>query len=69
MEHNRWWIMDDVLGSTVAEYTGKILHHKVRESSFFDKKDYESALKDAFLTIDKELKQGISWENCREKHY
>ncbi|CAO3595589.1 unnamed protein product [Absidia cylindrospora] len=44
-------------GSTVAEYTGNILHHKVRESSFFDKKDYRSALKDAFLTIDKDLKE------------
>ncbi|KAI8081648.1 phosphatase 2C-like domain-containing protein [Halteromyces radiatus] len=44
-------------GSTVAEYTGDVLHQKVRESPFFDKKDYRSALKDAFLTIDKDLKE------------
>ncbi|CAO3618259.1 unnamed protein product [Cunninghamella echinulata] len=43
-------------GSTVAEYTGEILHRKIRESPFFDKKQYREALKDAFLTIDKELK-------------
>jgi hypothetical protein len=52
----------------VAEYTGKILHQKVRESLFFDNKDYEAALKDAFLTIDKELKQGMSWDNALEQY-
>lgn len=46
------------LGSTVAEYTGNVLHHKVRSSPYFDKKEYRLALKDAFLTIDQDLKEG-----------
>ncbi|KAI8340016.1 phosphatase 2C-domain-containing protein [Chlamydoabsidia padenii] len=44
-------------GSTVAEYTGNVLHNKVRSSPFFDKKEYRLALKDAFLTIDQDLKE------------
>ncbi|SAM02339.1 hypothetical protein [Absidia glauca] len=44
-------------GSTVAEYTGNVLHHKVRSSPYFDKKEYRLALKDAFLTIDQDLKE------------
>ncbi|KAI8075133.1 phosphatase 2C-like domain-containing protein [Gongronella butleri] len=44
-------------GSTVAEYTGQHLHNKIRQSAFFDKKEYRAALKDAFLSMDEELKR------------
>ncbi|KAI8332400.1 phosphatase 2C-like domain-containing protein [Chlamydoabsidia padenii] len=56
-EASYFGVYDGHGGSTVAKYTGNILHHKVRESQFFDKREYRSALKDAFLTIDKELQE------------
>ncbi|OAD76762.1 hypothetical protein PHYBLDRAFT_131698 [Phycomyces blakesleeanus NRRL 1555(-)] len=42
-------------GSKVAEYTGNQMHNKVRNSPFFDKKDYKEALRDAFMSLDKEI--------------
>ncbi|KAI9005506.1 phosphatase 2C-like domain-containing protein [Phycomyces nitens] len=42
-------------GKNVAEYTGRQMHNKVRKSPFFDKKDYKEALRDAFMSLDKEI--------------
>jgi protein phosphatase 2C family protein 2/3 len=47
------------LGSAVAKYTGESLHHRVRESDYFDKKEYAKALTDAYMKLDKELAEGI----------
>jgi hypothetical protein len=58
MDGQRTVVKHYLLGSTVAEYTGNVLHHKVRSSPYFDKKEYRLALKDAFLTIDQDLKEG-----------
>ncbi|KAG0169302.1 Protein phosphatase 2C 2 [Apophysomyces sp. BC1034] len=43
-------------GSTIAQYTGKTLHHKVRENPHFDQKEYRKALKGAFMSIDQDLR-------------
>lgn len=45
-------------GATIAQYTGQVLHQKIRESENFDKKQYREALKDGFMHIDKELSEG-----------
>ncbi|OBZ81488.1 Protein phosphatase 2C 2 [Choanephora cucurbitarum] len=42
-------------GSTVAQYTGQTLHHRVLESSHFEKKSYAQAMTEAYLQLDKEL--------------
>lgn len=47
------------LGSAVAKYTGESLHHRVRESDYFDKKEYAKALTDAYMKLDKELAEGM----------
>ncbi|KAI8373089.1 phosphatase 2C-like domain-containing protein [Radiomyces spectabilis] len=44
-------------GSTIAQYTGQALHLKLHESEHFKKKEYKEALKDAYLSLDKELKE------------
>ncbi|KAI9498096.1 phosphatase 2C-like domain-containing protein [Zychaea mexicana] len=44
-------------GATIAQYTGQVLHKKIRESSHFDRKEYHEALKDGFLSIDKDLSE------------
>lgn len=49
------------LGSTVAQYTGQTLHHRVIESAFFEKKEYAKALVDSYLLLDRELLEGIHW--------
>lgn len=45
-------------GSTVAQYTGQTLHHRVIESSHYKEKEYAKALIDAYLKLDVELLQG-----------
>lgn len=45
-------------GSTVAQYTGQTLHHRVVESAHFKEKNYAKALVDAYLKLDVELLQG-----------
>lgn len=47
-------------GATIAQYTGQVLHKKVRESKHFDRKEYREALKDGYMTIDKEISEGNS---------
>ncbi|CAO0789589.1 unnamed protein product [Mucor circinelloides] len=44
-------------GSTVAQYTGQTLHHRVIESAHFKEKNYAKALVDAYLKLDVELLQ------------
>ncbi|ORY94467.1 phosphatase 2C-like domain-containing protein [Syncephalastrum racemosum] len=44
-------------GATIAQYTGQVLHRKIRESENFEKKQYREALKDGFMHIDKELSE------------
>ncbi|GAN03611.1 conserved hypothetical protein [Mucor ambiguus] len=44
-------------GSTVAQYTGQTLHHRVIESSHYKEKEYAKALVDAYLKLDVELLQ------------
>ncbi|KAI7857112.1 phosphatase 2C-like domain-containing protein [Circinella umbellata] len=44
-------------GATIAQYTGQILHKKIRESSHFDKNEFKEALKDGFISIDKDLSE------------
>ncbi|CAO3677847.1 unnamed protein product [Rhizopus microsporus] len=48
-------------GSAVAKYTGESLHHRVRESDYFDKKEYAKALTDAYMKLDKELAEDQSF--------
>lgn len=48
------------IGSTIAQYTGQILHEKLLESPHFKAKEYPEALKDAFLNVDKSLLEGKS---------
>ncbi|CAO3670507.1 unnamed protein product [Rhizopus stolonifer] len=50
-------------GSAVANYTGKTLHHRVRHSEYFDKKEYAKAFTDAYLKLDKELSEDQSFIN------
>jgi hypothetical protein len=47
-----------LLGSTVAQYTGQTLHHRVLASPYFEKKEYSKALVESFLLLDKELLEG-----------
>ncbi|KAI7889899.1 phosphatase 2C-like domain-containing protein [Mucor mucedo] len=42
-------------GSTVAQYTGQTLHHRVLESPLFGKKYYTTALVESFMQLDREL--------------
>ncbi|KAI8977310.1 phosphatase 2C-like domain-containing protein [Mycotypha africana] len=42
-------------GSTIAQYTGENLHHRVINNPYFAKKEYEKALTAAFKELDKEL--------------
>ncbi|KAI7879279.1 PP2C-domain-containing protein [Lichtheimia hyalospora FSU 10163] len=44
-------------GATIAQYTGQTLHKKIRGSQFFDQKEFKKALKDGFLSIDRELSE------------
>lgn len=44
-------------GSTVAQYTGQTLHHRVIESPHYKEKEYVKALVDAYLKLDVELLQ------------
>lgn len=36
-----------------------MLHRKIRESKHFERKEYREALKDGYLSIDKELSEGM----------
>ncbi|CEP12123.1 hypothetical protein [Parasitella parasitica] len=45
-------------GSTIAQYTGQTLHHRVIESSHFREKEYKQALVDAYMKLDDELLNG-----------
>ncbi|KAI9312244.1 phosphatase 2C-like domain-containing protein [Dichotomocladium elegans] len=44
-------------GATIAQYTGQELHHRIRNSQYFNRKEYQKALKDGFLGIDKDLSE------------
>lgn len=59
----------DVLyvGSTVAQYTGQTLHHRVIENPFFQKRDYTSALVQSFLGLDRELIKGKTHTSKKKK--
>lgn len=46
------------LGSSIAQHTGKTLHHRVIDSTFFKEKQYAKSLVDAFMQLDRELKDG-----------
>ncbi|KAL1935260.1 hypothetical protein VTP01DRAFT_4400 [Rhizomucor pusillus] len=48
-------------GATIAQYTGQVLHKKVRESKHFDRKEYREALKDGYMTIDKEISEDTNF--------
>ena len=44
-------------GSTVAQYTGQTLHHRVIESAHYKENEYAKALVDAYMKLDVELLQ------------
>lgn len=48
-------VFDGHGGSSIAHYTGQTLYKKVLESKYFKEKDYEKAMTDAFLALDKSL--------------
>ncbi|KAI9282675.1 phosphatase 2C-like domain-containing protein [Sporodiniella umbellata] len=48
-------------GSSVAKYTGEHLHSRVRQSEFFEKKDYAQAMVDAYLALDRMLAEDQSF--------
>lgn len=50
--------MEIIVGSSIAHYTGQTLYKKVLESNYFKEKDYEKAMTDAFLALDKSLIEG-----------
>ncbi|KAI8888763.1 PP2C-domain-containing protein [Backusella circina FSU 941] len=48
-------VFDGHAGSTAAQLTGKYLQKLIRTSEYFDKKEYEKALVDAYMKMDREL--------------
>ncbi|KAI7864229.1 phosphatase 2C-like domain-containing protein [Spinellus fusiger] len=48
-------------GATVAQYTGKRLHRKVYDSEFFAKQQYSEAMRDAYMNMDKELREDSNY--------
>lgn len=49
-------------GDKVAIYTGDHLHKIVAKQEAFKKKDFEQALKDGFLAIDRAILSGMSFD-------
>ena len=47
-------------GDKVAIYTGEHLHEIIAKQEAFKKKDFEQALKDGFLAIDRAILSGVS---------
>ncbi|KAI8636572.1 phosphatase 2C-like domain-containing protein [Parasitella parasitica] len=57
-------------GSTVAQYTGQTLHHRVIESSYFKEKEYTKALVDAYMKLDAELlKVSFVSDDCLDQNF
>lgn len=48
-------------GDKVAIYTGEHLHEIVAKQDAFKKGQFEQALKDGFLAIDRSILSGASW--------
>jgi protein phosphatase 2C family protein 2/3 len=57
-------------GGQVAQFTGKFMHQILTREAAFGAKDYEQALKDAFLATDRAILQGtgarnrLRWTGC-----
>ena len=51
-------------GDKVALYTGEHLHKIIAQQESFKKKDFEQALKDGFLAIDRAILSGESAHIC-----
>lgn len=47
-----------IIGAAVAKYSGQYLHKKLLEEPAFADKKYDAALRDAFLKIDQDLRNG-----------
>ena len=47
-------------GDKVALYTGEHLHNIIAKQEAYKKKDFEQALKDGFLAIDRAILSGVS---------
>ena len=47
-------------GDKVALYTGEHLHNIIAKQEAYKKKDFEQALKDGFLAIDRAILSGMS---------
>lgn len=56
-------------GDKVALYTGEHLHKIIAKQESFKTKDFEQALKDGFLAIDRAILSGmIAVPECEEDH-
>jgi len=51
-------------GDKVALYTGEHLHKIIAKQESFKKKDFEQALKDGFLAIDRAILSGMRQSPC-----
>lgn len=52
-------LISNYSGAAVAKYSGQNLHKKILADPAFAEKDYKTALKDGFLNIDQDLREGI----------
>lgn len=55
-------------GDKVALYTGEHLHNIIAKQESFKKKDFEQALKDGFLAIDRAILSGEHQEPGQRVH-
>jgi protein phosphatase 2C family protein 2/3 len=55
-------------GDKVALYTGEHLHKIIARQESFKNKNFEQALKDGFLAIDRAILSGMLWPACHRAH-